>query len=1632
MSYDEALLLTESGDNWNSLTIDNVTALNYTEYISGNPIPTYYFTDNIPANDDWSSTYTGTLGVAADSQSFLTDPQADLITFYLSAVTGIDYRVSFADVSNLQFTDKNSPDAPGEIFISSGNITDANTFGITGYPTGNPTSSSTWAGDVVLDNAGSTTVGGVTYDHATVMSQTDIGQMGADIILHELAHSIGLLHATADACYVGDYATQKYTIMTDSPLSADPDMDPSVHPTDLQLFDIAAVQSLYGVNWGGVRGDGGALENTIYSGHTAFATDNTNNAAFIYTIWDGAGIDVIDATGYGTPAEIDLRQGHFSSIGYKGDSGDTSVAFDSGGVDHGNVAIAYFTVIENAIGTDGDDTLIGNAWNNVLFGNGGNDKIYGDGVTYDGDAGDHAANTNKDASGTVLDWGPDGIAYASDLSGNDVLIGGGGNDTLYGGLGNDVLDGGYNKTDIDDATAGWSTYWDAAGEITGSNNYNGTAFGNVTTTGDDYADYSMLPLGTSHTGIDVTFSGSVDYGIVSKGVSGALGTDTLLAIGEVVGTSQQDTFNDSNGGGLTYRGGGGSDTYNFTTGDSGSVQIIEPSLASGVDLITLNSSFVMAINGSNVSGHVGFLMDLYSDWNSGTSTYDHTLSLYFDTSTLGDGFGVEDVQIGSGSEIMRGADLANWWIDNYTGSGLVTGISLSDLYSDVESFSATGWNGGTGGTGAGGGVLPTYDGLGNVSSMQISPAVGGSPISYGIADVIDHTLVLTSFSESYSGGTYTSTAGWQTYEQAFDFIGGITPGDVRLTASGSQGAAALTINIDSLDFSLTISDFETGNTISGIEVYNSTLHGLIQDASGSTLVSTGVNTFGGSYLTLTGLSVDLSGSVTEHYFLEALNFAGGGSIDLTAPITFTGTDSGESLTGLDDRADTIYGMGGDDIIYSYGGNDTLVGGAGDDELYGGIGNDTYVFAAGWGSDIVHENTGEGTDTLHFTGIAPSDIRMYTDAYGGLHLVDISDSANNITVYAGVTGSGTSESAIGSYVESVTFDSSYSTTWDLTGGLNLAGDNSGDYLYGTAYADTITGGTGADVIYANGGNDTIIGGAGDDDLYGGTGNDTYVFSSGFGNAIVHENASEGTDTIHFTGINPADIRLWTDNYGNLILQDTSDPSHSITVVAGVTGSGTSESAISSYVESVTFDSGYSTTWDLTGGLNITGDNSGDYLYGTAYGDTITGGAGADVIYANGGNDTIIGGAGDDYLVGGTGNDTYVFSSGFGSSSIHENTSEGTDAIHFSGINPADIRLWTDAYGTLYLQDTSDTSHSISVNAGVTGSGTSESTIGSYVESVTFDSSYSTTWDLTGGLHITGDNSGDYLYGTAYGDTITGGTGADVIHGNGGNDTIIGGAGDDTLYGDTGNDTYVFSSGFGSAIVHENLSEGTDTIRFSGIDPADIRLWTDAYGNLMLQDTSDTSHSITVNAGVTGDNTSESTIGSYVESVTFDSGYSTTWDLTAGLNITGDNSGDYLYGTAHGDTITGGTGADVVYGNAGDDVLYGAGGNDYLYGGPGADTFLFKAATAETGVATIMDFNTSDGDKIDLANVISTYDPMTMLIANFVQLATSGSDTQVKVDTDGSGTSYTQIATITGVTGLNLADLITDGNLVVHHT
>jgi len=130
----------------------------------------------------------------------------------------------------------------------------------------------------------------------------------------------------------------------------------------------------------------------------------------------------------------------------------------------------------------------------------------------------------------------------------------------------------------------------------------------------------------------------------------------------------------------------------------------------------------------------------------------------------------------------------------------------------------------------------------------------------------------------------------------------------------------------------------------------------------------------------------------------------------------------------------------------------------------------------------------------------------------------------------------------------------------------------------------------------------------------------------------------------------------------------------------------------------------------------------------------------------------------------------------------------------------------------------------------------------------------------------------------------------------------------------------------------------------------------------------------------------------------------------------------------DELNGGAGNDTIFGQEGNDVLNGQAGDDTLYGGSGADIFLFE--NAGDGVDTIRDFESAEGDVIDINGSLQGFDPNQDAINDFVFKTESGGDTNVFVDPDGSGVpSSFQIATLEGVTGLDLAQAVNNGAAVV---
>ncbi|MDD5244530.1 MAG: calcium-binding protein, partial [Syntrophorhabdaceae bacterium] len=73
--------------------------------------------------------------------------------------------------------------------------------------------------------------------------------------------------------------------------------------------------------------------------------------------------------------------------------------------------------------------------------------------------------------------------------------------------------------------------------------------------------------------------------------------------------------------------------------------------------------------------------------------------------------------------------------------------------------------------------------------------------------------------------------------------------------------------------------------------------------------------------------------------------------------------------GCDD--DILRGGKGDDYLYGQNANDIMDGGSGNDILSGGQGDDAYIFAKGYGHDIIEEES--GVDIISFTDLNQSDL-----------------------------------------------------------------------------------------------------------------------------------------------------------------------------------------------------------------------------------------------------------------------------------------------------------------------------------------------------------------------------------------------------------------------------------------------------------------------------------------------------------------------------------------------------------------------------------------------------------------------------------------------------------------------------------
>lgn len=245
------------------------------------------------------------------------------------------------------------------------------------------------------------------YDSGTNDVVTpEIGRHGFVTYIHELGHALGLNHM-GDYNGGGSWSPESYQDSTvysvmsyfgpswggsNSEGIAWADWVGSngvrYSPQTPMLNDIMAIQEMYGVETTTRTGDTTYGYNSNVTGDARDIFDFDRNDHPILAIFDSAGNDTLDLSGWSGNSVIDIAPG----------------AFSSGNAMTNNIAIAYTAEIENAVGGSGNDDINGNDLDNVLEGGAGNDDIDG-------------------------------------KNGHDRLFGGANNDTLNGGEGDDFING---------------------------------------------------------------------------------------------------------------------------------------------------------------------------------------------------------------------------------------------------------------------------------------------------------------------------------------------------------------------------------------------------------------------------------------------------------------------------------------------------------------------------------------------------------------------------------------------------------------------------------------------------------------------------------------------------------------------------------------------------------------------------------------------------------------------------------------------------------------------------------------------------------------------------------------------------------------------------------------------------------------------------------------------------------------------------------------------------------------------------------------------------------------------------------------------------------------------------------------
>lgn len=259
------------------------------------------------------------------------------------AVTALQ---AWSSVANIAFQSSSDDSTTvGDIRIAATTVGSPDEAAHAYFPSSNPSGGDVWMRHGTWHIDSNSAVAPGSYDYLA--------------LVHELGHALGLKHSFetsqfSQSTLPGVFDNFFYTVMSYTAKFGVSGNYATFYPTTPMYFDLIAIQDLYGR----------AAHN---SGSTTYIFTAGNR--YFQTIDDTGGIDTIAYSG-SQGSVISLNQGDFSALS-------DPIGFSDGSSTRYTVAIGPGTVIENATGGSGNDTIIGNSANNVLIGGAGNDALIG-------------------------------------------------------------------------------------------------------------------------------------------------------------------------------------------------------------------------------------------------------------------------------------------------------------------------------------------------------------------------------------------------------------------------------------------------------------------------------------------------------------------------------------------------------------------------------------------------------------------------------------------------------------------------------------------------------------------------------------------------------------------------------------------------------------------------------------------------------------------------------------------------------------------------------------------------------------------------------------------------------------------------------------------------------------------------------------------------------------------------------------------------------------------------------------------------------------------------------------------------------------------------------------------------------